>query len=543
MIIYDINNKTLVVPNGLGNLNNGSYDDGYNVGYENGVIVGGLDAVEDYIDALPTLEITENGSYDTINKGVVVNVPDTNGSYDEGYADGKTEGVDEYIAELPTLTITENGVYDTINKGVTVNVPDLNGDYDEGYTEGYNVGKVDGVDEYVAELPTLEITSNGSYDTPNKGVNVNVRQVNYSNFDGSVDINGLKAIGWDDESIGMFRDNAPHYAWEDDMYVVSDENKAVYGVVNSSNISNYKDDPNMVFVPYFDTSNVTNMERMFMEYSKIKSIPLFDTSNVTNMNRMFSGCYSLKNVPQINTSKVTDMDNMFNSCRSLTSVPQIDTSNVTDMSYMFNSCYPLTSVPQINTSNVTNMNSMFNNCYSLTSVPQIDTSNVTDMNNMFNSCYSLTSVSLSNTRNVTNMSYMFTSCNSLNNVSLNDTSSVTNMERMFNNCEKLTSLSLFDTSNVTNMGRIFGSYTLTNLTDVGGWVNLKCSWNDNYGLTKCPNLSYQSCINILNGLYDFVGNNVTPNSSQAQLKVHANFLTTVGDEISIGTNKGWTITA
>ena len=47
---------------------------------------------------------------------------------------------------------------------------------------------------------------------------------------------------------------------------------------------------------------------------------------------------------------------------------------------------------------------------------------------------------------------------------------------------------------------------MSSLTDVGGWENLSCDWNDNYGLRACPNLTYQSCINILNGLYDFVGN-------------------------------------
>lgn len=57
-----------------------------------------------------------------------------------------------------------------------------------------------------------------------------------------------------------------------------------------------------------------------------------------------------------------------------------------------------------------------------------------------------------------------------------------------------------------------------------------------------PNLTYESCISILNNLYDFTGNGETPNSSQGKLKVHQNFLGKVGDKISIGINKGWTIT-
>lgn len=76
-----------------------------------------------------------------------------------------------------------------------------------------------------------------------------------------------------------------------------------------------------------------------------------------------------------------------------------------------------------------------------------------------------------------------------------------------------------------------------------GFPNCKYSTNDNNYYVKFPNLTYESCISILNNLYDFTGNGVTPSSSQGKLKVHSNFLSLVGDEISIGTNKGWTITA
>ena len=86
----------------------------------------------------------------------------------------------------------------------------------------------------------------------------------------------------------------------------------------------------------------------------------------------------------------------------------------------------------------------------------------------------------------------------------------------------------------------YDSDGMSALTDVGGWENLKYNWNDDCGLATCPNLTYQSCINILNGLYDFVGNGSTETRT---LKVHPNFLTTVGDEISIGVAKGWTISA
>ena len=56
-------------------------------------------------------------------------------------------------------------------------------------------------------------------------------------------------------------------------------------------------------------------------------------------------------------------------------------------------------------------------------------------------------------------------------------------------------------------------------------------------------MTYKNVCNrlVTNNLYDFSGNGETPNSNQGRLKVHANFLDKVGEEISIATNKGWTV--
>lgn len=197
---------------------------------------------------------------------------------------------------------------------------------------------------------------------------------------------------------------------------------------------------------------------------------------------------------------VTDMNRMFESCTNLQTIPLIDTSNVTDMALMFYKCASIQTIPLIDTSNVTDMSFMFQYCSKLQTIPQIDTSNVTDMQYM-----------------------------------LYD----------YEGIKTLVSLPKLNCPKVTNMTRYF-SYKADGasaLTDVGGWENLKCNWNDKNGLATCPNLTYQSCINILNGLYDFVAAGETPNSNQGQLKVHQNFLDKVGDEISIGVAKGWTITA
>lgn len=98
------------------------------------------------------------------------------------------DGVAEVVYEVEPnqnkrLEVIENGDYTVMADAgyggmglveINVNVPDLNGSYDEGYDAGYRKGADEGVAEYVDGLPTLDITENGAYNQPNKGVTVNV---------------------------------------------------------------------------------------------------------------------------------------------------------------------------------------------------------------------------------------------------------------------------------------------------------------------------------------------------------------------------------
>ena len=188
----------------------------------------------------------------------------------------------------------------------------------------------------------------------------------------------------------MFRDNDRHYAWQNSDYIVSEENKALNGViVDSTSISNNKDNPDFKYCPFFDTSNVTNMTDMFKECTSLISIPKIDTSKVTNMSNLFNGCTSLTSIPLLDTSKVTSMISMFHSCSSLTYIPLLNTSKVTNMNSIFYNCSSLNSISALDTSNVTNMSNMFFNCSSLTSIPLLDTSKVKIMNNVLRSCGSV----------------------------------------------------------------------------------------------------------------------------------------------------------
>ena len=72
-----------------------------------------------------------------------------------------------------------------------------------------------------------------------------------------------------------------------------------------------------------------------------------DTSEVTNMTRMYQQC-GATTVPVLNTSKVTNMQEMFWLSSNLTTVPAYDCTNVTDMSRMFVGCRSLKSILMTN---------------------------------------------------------------------------------------------------------------------------------------------------------------------------------------------------
>jgi surface protein len=272
----------------------------------------------------------------------------------------------------------------------------------------------------ITENGTTEVVADGGYTGLGKvTINTEVSGGGGSKpkWTGHADAEGLKAIGWTDEDIAYYQENGVNWNEEDDQYhLVSDDNKALYGVLTASNIGLYRN--RIVYLPKIDTSNVTTMNQMFYECYALKAIPQLDTSKVTNMSSMFGYCYSLSSIPQLDTSKVTNMYEMFYDCYALKAIPQLDTSKVTNMNKMFCDCYALKAIPQLDTSKVTNMSSMFNACTSLSSIPQLNTSNVQDMSKMFYFCTSLSSIPQLDTSKVTSIGNMFYYCYPLTHVNL-----------------------------------------------------------------------------------------------------------------------------
>ena len=178
-----------------------------------------------------------------------------------------------------------------------------------------------------------------------------------------------------------------------------------------------------------------------IDVNEIENLSYLDTSNVTDMSKMFYYTYYLKSLDlsSFDTSKVTDMSQMFYYAKGLESldVSSFNTSSVTDMSTMFCGI------------DVTSLD-----------VSNFDTSNVSNMSSMFSSLSSVASLDISalDTSNVKDMSYMFASMNvETINVSTLDTSNVTKMDNMFGWMRQLKALDIsnFDTSKVTSMSEIF----------------------------------------------------------------------------------------
>ena len=240
---------------------------------------------------------------------------------------------------------------------------------------------------------------------------------------------------------------------------------------------------------------VTNIDNLYRGAAAPIISVNCNTSNCLSTKYAFSDCANLITINSFNTSNVTDMSYMFNQCTALLTIPQLDTSNVTTMKYMFQGCRVLLAIPQLDTSNVTTMNNMFYNCYELKSIPQLDTSNVTTMNSMFYGC------------------------------------------------TKLYSLPKFNASKVKDVATFFGYSTISTLQHVGGFENLgmEKSVSGTIGtsfLSACPNLTKESVLNVLNGLYD----RKTAGYSVLTLKLHAKHLAMLSDEEkAIATNKGWTL--
>ena len=559
-IDYDPNTYT-----GLGNVEvnvNIDVDSYYNQGK--------TDGINEQKSKLEAINITENGTYtkeDGYSK-VVVNVPDLNGDYNEGYEQGQAD----ISAKARVLEVTENGTYmskfsDPI---IPANVTGVYADNTEFYNYAlisntiYSTGIIPnqntrlefwfkpygteyeaweiiigsqrgddtsdtfqvrrylaGINDFVAEIGTSEVSFTMSENE--------WHHIIMSVADGFV-LDGTK-IG--DFSENMTVSNTPLQIGGCIIFNGQRTEEGYYGMI--------KIDDNIIIPTENGFKNVTTNQILQTlkdgSYTYTENLPIYGEGELYKT-------INVNVIPKINLQK-TGLKLGYSTFKE---VPEwVDFEGITDMINMFYFCSNLQTIPMINTSNVVNMERMFYNC-GIQTIPLLDTSKVSNANGMFYYCGSLKTLPNNfNFGKCTNLSEMFynaglTDYSFLETWVINPNAS---MDRMINNTNTtyvpaipcVGSTSYYQSA----IFWTFGDYS--KLTYFGGWIGRKYNVDKDNILKKIPNLTYESCISILNNLYDFTGNGETPDSNQGKLKVHANFLTTVGDEISIGTSRGWTITA
>ncbi len=185
---------------------------------------------------------------------------------------------------------------------------------------------------------------------------------------------------------------------------------------------------------YLKTSEMINMEAMFYNCAKLKSLDIshFNTDKVKLMKQMFAECRALETLTlpyYINRAfTVRDMSSMFYNCQALKEInggERFYTSSVTDLAYMFYACQNL---------DMTKLVADFN------------TGNVTDMDHMFYGCKKLTTINLNangdywNKSSLKNVSNMFCNCSNLKTIYCNEDwskLSITNGWAMFDGCTSL----------------------------------------------------------------------------------------------------------
>ena len=555
----------------------------YNEGYEQGK----TDGVNEQKGKLESINITENGRYtkeDGYNE-IVVDVPDLNGSYDEGYEQGKTDGEQEgynsgyeqgqadVAANARVLEVTKNGTYmskysdpivpevvtgvyangtdfysyaELTNKVFNTNIPATKDSRIEFWWKNTDAtyqryAAIIGGQTYEGYIFKFAEYSRNTYRI--EYGNHKVGNLFYHNFDYDMTSRWNHIIFSKQDGLYVNDElicNVQGERWAENETIPNFWINAAYSeeVTNNANgtFGMIKINDTIIIPTADGFQNVNTGELLEVVhnggYSFTENIPiypkgeLYKTINVNvipkiNLQKtgLKLGFSTFKEVPEwVDFEGITNMNRMFSNCGSLQTIPLINTSNVTDMGYMFNECTSLKTIPLLDTSNVTNFR-YFLYLSKITELPQFDLRKGVDFYEFCYNCFNL--------KYVPNL----------------DLSSATNISGLLENCNSLISVGELKVPNVRGSVSYFlGGSNKDNLTDFGGLIGLRGSITTD-GFHTCPNLSYQSCINILNGLYDFSGNGETPSSDQGKLKVHQNFLDKVGEEISIGTNKGWTITA
>ena len=541
------------------------YNSGYNDGKSDGVEQG-------YNNGYAV------GSTEGYNNGVQV-------GYNDGYATGKAEGITTQRDLMTTLSVRSNGLWrrdDGYNE-VDVNV--------ESFSYLTNTVDVEGLSEL------------GWSDDDINYYKDNTLHYEWQNKDYIVSQGNKQIVINSVSDIAQYKDNpdfefCPYFEITDsNLYYKFASCKHLKGIptLDFSKVTNldnaFYNCESLLTIPPIDVSSVTGLTGTFMDCSNLKQVPMLDFPSATAINGLFKGCKSLETVPLYDLSGVKDISALFMDCSNLKQVPQFNVSSAVNMSSFVRNCTQLKEFPMIQTQTVRDFGSFFEGCVNLESVAQLAMTNGRNLScfvkgctklttfpmldfqstlvfieEMFSGCDNLITIPQLNFASAERSAKLFYNCKKLESVPDLDLGSSTDLNMSFYNCANLKSIGKLRTQSVTNFGyllygctnlqsiglldftsaRTLGTFCgyseLKNLTDLGGFKNLNIDWNDSFGLVKCPNLTKESVLNVINHLYDFRANG--DSTTTRTIKFHKNSLALLSDdEKAIATNKGWVLSS
>lgn len=234
------------------------------------------------------------------------------------------------------------------------------------------------------------------------------------------------------------------------------------------------------------------------------------------------GSMTSSNNALINTQAYKHKGSYANFVMQYVTKAEIDLSGFTDCRYAFADCQNLESLTLKGTENgaILYIANMFTKCLELKNVPDFNTSNVIMADSCFRDCKSLKKITSLDVGKTTSMKEMFSDCTALEEVCELDCKNNKNVQGMFYNNSSLKTL-----GGLKELGKAYTSSSV-NYTSY------------NLNLTTCTNLTKQSLLNVINGLYDLASRN---KPAQGLFLGEINLAKLTAEEIAIATNKGWNV--
>lgn len=344
----------------------------------------------------------------------------------------------------------------------------------------------------------------------------------------------------------------------------------------------------------WNTDNVTNISGMFSNcYCLIDCDKDFSGwlsgGKCTTLSTFMNNCYSIRgeiDVTGWQTLYVTSMSTVFYNCYNITKVVGIETWYLPKVvlgsnHYPFQNCYSLYQNEERkldltnwklseSVTSTQNHSSFFGNCRNLKEI-DISTWNMNytnNISNMFTTCYMLERVylpdNIGNAGLLTTTNTIFNNCYSLKSIDLSkiNFSKVQTLNTMCNMCFKLeeitppttTPIGTSGSSCLSSIGQYSSLETLDlSWIDLAKFTNASSQYSDmfkqalklktlippinignNFGVSTCPNLSRESLLDIIDNL-------LTVTSAKTLTLSAVNLSKLTSEELSVATNKGWTI--